>query len=386
MYSLADYGAMIADEVRMAAFVEALRRAVRPGAVVADIGAGTGIFALLACRLGARRVYAIEPDDAIQVAREVAAANGLAGRIEFFQALSTDITLPEPADVIVADIGGVLPWFGRHIPAMIDARTRLLKPGGVLIPRRDVIWAAVVEAPDVYARFAGPWDRAVCGLDMTAVQRVATNTWNQARLTREHALTEAQRFAAVDYAFVDDADLHATIEWTVARDGTAHGFGAGIDRTVGDGAVVSNAPDASPSMRPDRIYGTVFFPWQEPVAVARGDRVIVRLDARLMGDDYVWTWHTQVLDGTGPARAKAVFAQSTFLGIGLSRESLRRKSDAYTPALNDEGQVARFVLDAMAGGSTLGEIAARVAERFPARFPRWESALGYVGELSCRYG
>ena len=60
MYSIADYGAMIADDVRMGAFVRALRQAIKPGAVVIDIGTGTGIFALLACRFGARRVYAIE--------------------------------------------------------------------------------------------------------------------------------------------------------------------------------------------------------------------------------------------------------------------------------------------------------------------------------------
>ena len=89
MYSIADYGAMISDKVRMGAFVRALREAVKPGAVVIDIGTGTGIFALLACRFGARRVYAIEPDDAIQVAREIAVANGCADRIEFIQAMST---------------------------------------------------------------------------------------------------------------------------------------------------------------------------------------------------------------------------------------------------------------------------------------------------------
>src|SRR5437870_11229737 len=76
MYSVADYGIMIADRVRMEAYMQALRSAVRPGGVVVDIGTGTGIFALLACRFGARRVYAIEPNDAIQVAREIARANG----------------------------------------------------------------------------------------------------------------------------------------------------------------------------------------------------------------------------------------------------------------------------------------------------------------------
>src|SRR5882672_2715616 len=101
MYSVADYGALIADTVRMGAFVAALKRTVRPGSVVVDIGTGTGICALIACALGARRVYAIEPNDAIEVAREIAAANGYTDRIEFHQAVSTDVTLPERGDVIV---------------------------------------------------------------------------------------------------------------------------------------------------------------------------------------------------------------------------------------------------------------------------------------------
>ena len=104
------------------------------------------MFALLACRFGARRVYAIEPEDAIEVAREIAVANGYADRIEFIQAMSTEATLPERADVIISDLGDMLPWFRHHIPSIVDARNRFLAPGGVFIPRRDVAWAAVVEA------------------------------------------------------------------------------------------------------------------------------------------------------------------------------------------------------------------------------------------------
>jgi len=85
---------MIADTVRTGAYAEALRRAVKAGSVVLDIGTGTGIWALLACKFGARRVYAAEPGDAIHVAREIAAANGWSDRIEFIQRLSTEVTLP----------------------------------------------------------------------------------------------------------------------------------------------------------------------------------------------------------------------------------------------------------------------------------------------------
>ncbi|HEX6283874.1 MAG TPA: 50S ribosomal protein L11 methyltransferase, partial [Pyrinomonadaceae bacterium] len=90
MYSLHFYGRMIADRVRTDAYAEALRRSVKPDSIVLDLGCGPGLFALLACKLGARRVYAVEPNNAINIAREAAAANGFADRIEFFQSLSTE--------------------------------------------------------------------------------------------------------------------------------------------------------------------------------------------------------------------------------------------------------------------------------------------------------
>jgi type I protein arginine methyltransferase len=89
---------------------------------------------MLACQFGARKVYAVERADVIHLARVLAKANGYSDRIEFFQDLSTNVSLPEKVDVVVSDLHGILPFFQHHIPAIIDARHRLLKPGGKLIP------------------------------------------------------------------------------------------------------------------------------------------------------------------------------------------------------------------------------------------------------------
>src|SRR5437762_615249 len=104
MYTLSGFNSMIADRARTDAYARALRQVLRPGSVCLDLGTGTGFFAVLACQLGARKVFAIEPDAAIHVARQLAAANGCAERITFIQDLSTRVHLEERADVIVSDL------------------------------------------------------------------------------------------------------------------------------------------------------------------------------------------------------------------------------------------------------------------------------------------
>ena len=96
IHSIHSLGRMMADRLRTEPYVQALRQSVHPGSVVLNIGTGAGGQALLACKLGARRVYAIEPGDSIEVALAVARDNGFEDRIEFIQADSTDVALPEP--------------------------------------------------------------------------------------------------------------------------------------------------------------------------------------------------------------------------------------------------------------------------------------------------
>lgn len=377
-YSVASYGQMVADANRTDAYVRALERAVQPGCVVLDIGAGTGIFSLLACRFGARRVYAVEPDGAIQAAREIAAANGYAERIEFIQDLSTRVTLPERADVIISDLHGVLPLYLQHLPSIMDARARHLAAGGALIPRRDTLWAAPVESQTAYQAITGLSEARPYGFTMEPATRLATNLWQKTKLTLEQLLSSPELLSILDYRTVTTPNIEGALRWEVARAGEMHGLAVWFDSEVAHDIGFSNAPG-----KPELIYGQAFFPLSEPVTVEANDIVTAFLAAHLVGDDYVWRWDTSIHDHAGAV--KNAFQQSTFFGRPVTHAELRKRSPSYRPALDAEGQIQRAILERMDGNSNNDEIAAAIAAQFPERFPDLRAALTAVGDLSRKY-
>ena len=109
------------------------------------------------------------------------------------------------------------------------------------------------------------------------------------------------------------------------------------------------------------------------------------LRANLVGEDYVWRWDTRVLDQGRPGRVKAHFNQFTFFGTPLTPAHLRKLAADHVPALNEDGQIDRCILELMGGGISLGDIASRVFTQFPTRFAKWQEAMNRVGELSEKY-
>lgn len=379
-YALLAHGEMITDGPRIAAYSQALRDAIRPGTTVLDLGAGTGIFSLLACRFGAEHVYAIEPDDILNVARELAAANGYSDRITFYQELSTAAHLPSRVDVVVSDLRGVLPLFETHIPAIIDARQRFLADGGRLIPQLDTMWVALAGGPEIDRPLREPWLENEFGLDLSAAHPFVSNVWRRVSLDREHLLCPAQRWATLDYRTIDRPHISGEVAWTLDRGATAHGLAVWFDATLDEGIGFSNAPGET-----KLIYGQTFFPWPTPLEVAAGDRVSVRLRADLAGHDYIWRWCSEIRSGRDSRRVKASFDQSTFFANPVSPELLRRREANFTPELDVDGQVDAFMLSLIDGNTSLEKIARRAADRFPGRFKGWKEALTRVAELAAKY-
>jgi SAM-dependent methyltransferase len=377
MYSLDEFGEMIGDKVRFSAYAEAIARAVRPGDAVADVGCGPGIFALLACRAGARRVFAIDIDGVVDFARQLAATNGYSERIEFFRGDSKQLRLPERVDVIVADLRGALPFFGQAIASLNDARERFLAPGGRIIPRRDTLFAAIVEAQKHYERITEPW-LEVPGLNLTESLPAVLNGLHKKQFKQDQFLSEAKAWCTLDY--LDGASTHgaATLSFSASRFGKGHGLVLWFKTELSEGIGFSTGPGAR-----ETIYGHVYLPWLEPVELESGEEVKVELHADPVGTDYVWRWETQIAARNG--RPEKHFRQATFYGASFSPSSLRRRSAEFVPVLSEAGQAERWMLQAMDGNAPLQEIALEAARRYPHVFPRTEDAFRCAGELAERF-
>lgn len=373
MYSIADYCLMLADRQRSDAYSNALRQAITPGCIVIDIGTGTGAFAMLACRYGASHVYAIDPSETIQVGKEMAAANGLANQITFIQDLSTNVDLPEPADVIFADLRGVVPLYEHHIEALADAQQRLLAPDGVLIPQRDTIWIAPIEDAKLYDRCVRAWGDQDFGLDLSLSSLRLANQYHKVHLHQRALLAAPQQFVELDYTQRHDPNVHATLAWHSDRAGRLYGFGMWFETQLLADIGFSSAPG-----QPEMIYGQAFFPLEHPITINVHERINLSMQATLIQRDYVWRWHTTA--------GNQQLSQSTFMGEPMPLESMRKRAADYVPTLNEVGQTDLLILQLMLEGHPLAEIADQVCQMFPASFSSAQEALARVGEMAVKYG
>ncbi len=142
--------AMMNDARRNETWDAALRAAIRPGMHVLEIGTGAGMLALMAARAGAARVVTCEKDPvAATLARELIARNGYADRIDVIvkpsRELELGVDLERPADLLFCDIFGDKLLDFDPLPALADARRRLLAADAPVVPARGMLRVALAH-------------------------------------------------------------------------------------------------------------------------------------------------------------------------------------------------------------------------------------------------
>jgi precorrin-6B methylase 2 len=134
---------MLSDVRRNRAFHRALERHVRDSSCVLDIGSGTGLWAIMAAHLGARRVVAVERNSILLgLIKHLAHANGVAKQVEVVHGDSRQLTLEREFDLIVSETIGNIGFEEEIVSIVLDARNRFLKPDGAVIPQAITLMAA----------------------------------------------------------------------------------------------------------------------------------------------------------------------------------------------------------------------------------------------------
>ncbi len=373
MYVIDDYIRMVLDPSRYQAYCSALASAVE-GRTVLDLGAGPGILSIVACRLGAKHVFAVERSDVIDLGPRLARDNGCEERITFIKGDSRRISLPAPVDVMVSDLRGILPVFGTHAATLIDARNRHLARGAVLIPACDRVVATLAHLPAWYEAHVGGLAHLPHGIDVDELARRNTNRVHRVRLRAESMATPVALWTEWSYDRLDHADVNGTLEWSIRQPVTTHGVALWFETDLHGGIGFDSGPGS-----PDSLYGQLLLPFEQPLTLDAGDKVRVSLSARLVVDDYVYTWRTEVHG----KRQVTDRRQSTFLGDVFSPAQLAELGDDARPVLSTEGEMTQAALAMMRGGdATVREVALHLREAFGGAFDSLAQAMDFARRIA----
>lgn len=379
-YSLADYGHMVEDPVRMSAYRESMRRHIRPGDVVIDIGTGPGIMAMMACQLGAARVYAIETNGSIETGRRAAARNGFADRIVFHRRMSTELELPERADVLISDLRGQSPLYGEHIPSIADARRRLLKPGAIQLPQRDRLFVGLSRDDTTYRSVRRPWLENDFNLDLSDGFKPVVNSWHGYSPRYTRSVGVGQCWAEVDYTSAESPNVKGRVSLQVPRGEVINGLELWFEAEVCPGIRYNTGPG-----QPEQVYGRGWLPLEREIAADQGDCLDVELSMHLVDGQYVVGWNTQLRrEGIeGPLWA---CRQSTFHSVVLSPMQQKLMDPRYQPVPTSRSRALRWLLGEFEGTKSVGELAELLLAEHPGVVSDRAQALTFVRESAARYG
>lgn len=288
---------MLRDSVRCEAYRQALAKSVKPGDVVLDVGAGTGILSLFAARVGARKVYAVERTRVVDVARQLIAANHAEAQVRIIHGDMETVELPGQVNLIVSEWMGGSGVDEGFLPAVLVARDRWLKPQGKMLPERVTAWIALVWDGE-FGSDLNFWRSQPYGVGLSLMAKTTINEvkYCQHHITDDTLLTEPQQMWTTDVydCSVEEArsPFKASLLFSATRKGKFNALATWFHADFGQGIMLTNAPNA-----PKTHWGRFVYPLNRTTEVEQGANIAVNFVCEPTVDSHCKSkWSVKVRD------------------------------------------------------------------------------------------
>eukprot|EP00929_Paragymnodinium_shiwhaense_P037188 TRINITY_DN19858_c0_g1_i1.p1 TRINITY_DN19858_c0_g1~~TRINITY_DN19858_c0_g1_i1.p1 ORF type:complete len:428 (+),score=83.14 TRINITY_DN19858_c0_g1_i1:54-1286(+) len=294
---------MLRDDLRVGGYVAGMEGAANrlKGATVMDIGTGSGILAMTAAKLGAKKVYAVEASPAMaRVASRLVRANDLATVVEVIPKHLEEITEEDvPAgsvDVIVSELFSHMLVGEVGLQVVTQAKSRFLKPGGLVLPERARLKLSPFEDKELTAELLQRhsfWSQQnFCGFDLSSALPMA---WEQALYENIVDIVDPRSLlVAPDAAPAHELDLAGPTDpehWRMIafevefsplkKEAIIDGFCGWWDVVFSGGdaepaPALSTSPDAPPT-----VWAQCRFLLKEPLVVSAAAKLTAKVEMKL---------------------------------------------------------------------------------------------------------
>ncbi len=237
---------MLNDRERNDAYEKAIASSVQ-GKHVLEIGAGSGLLAMMAARHQAASVVACEMSAPLAAAAQrIVTRNNLADRVcivaKKSMRLAVGRELAQKADVLIAEVFDVGLLGEGFVPALVHARAELLVAAPILIPAKARIIAVLIECAEL--KNIHPIGQ-VSGFDLADFNvflKTGYEPIDLAAISYEK-LTAPFVVAELDFATLGLETVETDLAPAAIRAGACHAIAFWFELDFPDGSKLSSYPD-----------------------------------------------------------------------------------------------------------------------------------------------
>lgn len=247
---------LLSQKSRLRKFEKVIKRIVKQGMIVADIGTGTGILAFLAARAGAAKVIGIDVNElSLEYARHAARLNGLDNTVEFHLTHFLDFIPEEKCDIVICEMLSSFMLIEQQVPASHHITKHILKPSGRLIPRSAKVFGILCQSEDMIEQFE---------FQGLVFPKLPQSVSNQDVIE----LSEMEMIEEFDFQRLHEPHhVNKVVSFEIIRNGVIHGL-CGMFEAVLDEDTILDMEDG---------WRTIFIPFETPVRVQAGQQIEIKV-------------------------------------------------------------------------------------------------------------